>query len=405
MKNVAYLVSDYFAPSHTFVRREVAALRDVGLIVTPFSIQASGQASEAQSVFNRPMYEYPLALLHAVLRHPRLFFSSWWLGLKHRPPGVRALVWSQFHFIEAMLLARLVRAAGCTSLHNHFANSAATVGMVAANYLCIPWSFTLHGISETDYPAGLLLQEKLERADFVACASYFMQAQAMRAVDYRFWTKMHIVRCGVTIGLMPTLAPSHKADSDGFLPLKIITVGRLSAEKGYFGLLEVLARMAESGHRFSITIVGDGPSADAIHDKAQATSLGQRVRFTGALSEAETLLEVRNSDIMVLPSLMEGLPVVLIEALAMRKAIVASRVAGIPELIDDGVTGLLFTPSDWADLETKLCRLLCDHELRGVLGENGYNCVDAEFTSDMAAAKLLHLFGDDQSLHRAGDNI
>lgn len=74
MKNVAYLVSDYFAPSHTFVRREVGALRDAGLIVTPFSIQASGQASEAQSVFNRPMYEYPLALLHAVIRHPRLFF-------------------------------------------------------------------------------------------------------------------------------------------------------------------------------------------------------------------------------------------------------------------------------------------------------------------------------------------
>lgn len=393
MRNVAYLVSDYFAPSHTFVRREVMALRDAGLMVTPFSIQASAQASEVQSILNRPIYQYPLAFLKAFGSQPRQFFSSWWLGMTHRPPGLRALVWSQFHFVEAMLLARLLRSANCTRLHNHFANSAATVGMIAAHFLQIPWSFTLHGISETDYPAGLLLGEKLERADFVACASYFMQAQAMRTVDHRFWKKMHIVRCGVDIDMMPTsglMKTVHKNDS----PLvKIITVGRLSAEKGYFGLLEVLGRLADTGYNISVTIVGDGPSGDTIHAKAQETSLGQTVRFTGALSEADTLLEIGRSDLLVLPSLMEGLPVVLIEALAMRKAVVASRVAGIPELIQDGVTGLLFTPSDWNDLEIKLRRLLDNPELRSTLGENGYNVVDNGFRSNIAAAKLLQLFG------------
>ena len=137
-----------------------------------------------------------------------------------------------------MLLAKLIKEAKCTRLHNHFANSAATVGMIASHYSGNPWSFTLHGISETDYPAGMLLREKLERADFVACASYFMRAQAMRQVDFKHWQKMHIVRCGVNIDDMPMpTAPQRSPALTGnaaerLEPVQIITVGRLSAERG-----------------------------------------------------------------------------------------------------------------------------------------------------------------------------
>lgn len=398
MTRVAYLVSEYFAPSHTFVRREVSALREAGMTIIPFSIKASDQDDAVQAIFNRPFYIYLFAIFGALGRQPRQFFSSWWLALRHRPPGLRALLWSQFHFVEAILLAKLIKTAGCGHLHNHFANSAATVGLLAAHYLSIPWSFTLHGISETDYPAGMLLREKLERADFVACASYFMRAQAMRTVDFKHWGKMHIVRCGIDMKQIPregeAVASSRpeKEQCDTASPVRIITVGRLSAEKGYFGLLGVLARLNAKGVAFSATIVGDGPSMEAIHANAKSLSLDHIVRFTGALSEAETLKEIRCSDIMVLPSLMEGLPVVLIEALAMRKAVVASQVAGIPELIGHGVTGLLFTPSDWDSLERQLSVLLDDPELRNRLGYEGSLCVNAEFRSETAAAILRKLF-------------
>ena len=127
---------------------------------------------------------------------------------------------------------------------------------------------------------------------------------------------------------MPVQPPRRGASPDG---IRLITVGRLSAEKGYFGLLEVLARLRDQGQVFTATIVGDGPSGQAIREKVAALSLDTHIRFTGALSEAETIAEIQASDVMVLPSLMEGLPVVLIEALAMRKAVVASQVAGIPE--------------------------------------------------------------------------
>ena len=398
MSRVAYLVSEYFAPSHTFVRREVAALRQAGLEVVPFSVQAANGDAGVEAIFNRPFFEYPLALISAFALHPRKFFSSWWLSLRHRPLGLRGLVWSQFHFVEAMLLAKLIKAAKCKRLHNHFANSAATVGMIASHYSGNPWSFTLHGISETDYPAGMLLREKLERADFVACASYFMRAQAMRQVDFNHWHKMHIVRCGVNMDDMPVLAaplPSTALTEtvvEQLESVRIITVGRLSAEKGYFGLLEILGRLRDQGYEFAATIVGDGPSGQAIHEMARDLSLDACVRFTGALSENETLLEIHGSDVMVLPSLMEGLPVVLLEALAMRKAVVASQVAGIPELVTDGVTGLLFTPSDWNHLEQQLLRLLSDPQLRQDLGNQGFERVKGEFGSATAASKLLALF-------------
>lgn len=391
MNTVAYLVSDYFAPSHTFVRREVAALQKIGLHVVPFSIQSEKKEhSETESILGRPLFDYVSALLWALITRPTGFFPGWALALGHRPPGLRGLIWSQFHFVEAMVLARLLNAKGCTRLHNHFANSAATVGMIAAHFLQIPWSVTLHGISETDFPAGMLLGEKLERADFVACASYFMRAQAMRMVGFANWSKMHVVRCGIDLSILP-LANHDKRAADTVGPVALICVGRLSPEKGYFGLLDSLARLAGEGFDFSVCIVGDGPSTDEIHAKVAELALSGRVRFTGALPEAETLAEIGNAQALVLPSLMEGLPVVLIEALAMGKAVVAARVAGIPELIEEGRTGLMFTPSDWTDLEQQLRRILQDEELRHSLGANGVAKVSAEFTSEIAAHRMARL--------------
>ena len=108
MTRVAYLVSDYFAPSHTFIRREVSALRDAGLEIVPFSIQASQQDARVEAILGRPFCEYPLALITGCARRLPRFLSSWLLALRHRPPGLRGLAWSQFHFVEAMLLAKLI---------------------------------------------------------------------------------------------------------------------------------------------------------------------------------------------------------------------------------------------------------------------------------------------------------
>lgn len=388
MSRIAYLVSDYTAPSHTFVRREVAALRASGIDVDVFSVRGGGAADiSAESLLGRSPLAYVAAMGWAMLSRPLGFLASWRLAVRHRGPGIKALIWSQFHFVEAMMLARLLHRSGAVRLHNHFANSGATVGLIASRVAKLPWSLTLHGISETEYPAGLLLAEKLEKASFVACASYFMRAQAMRVVDPSHWPKMTIVRCGIDMATLPAPTPSSDAG-----PARIICVGRLSPEKGYFGLLEALAAIAAADGEFQLVIVGDGPQMAAVKARAAELGLADHIRFAGALPEAETLGEIARADVLVLPSLMEGLPVVLMEAMAMGRPVLASRVAGIPELVEEERSGYLFTPSDWGDLAQSLAALLSCRDDWQDMGRIGRARIEEEFKVELSASRMARLF-------------
>lgn len=396
MTRIAYLVSEYPAPSHTFIRREIAALRQRGVDVVPFSIRKPGVAREPGSqpvehILGQRPHAYLLAVLAAVFTRPVRFLSVWRLSLGHRQAGLRGVIWSQFHFVEALYFARLLKRANIMRVHNHFANSGATVGLLAARFLDLPWSLTLHGISETDHPAGALLPAKVVHADFVACASWFMRAQAMRFVDQRHWDKSLVVRCGIDLTALPQPAASLP---DGDQPaLRFICVGRLSAEKGYPGLLKVFGEMIAQGSSATLTIVGDGPLRQQVEQEIADMGLGHRVDLRGALPEQETLSAIAGADALVLPSLMEGLPVVLMEAMALGKPVIASCVAGIPELVRDEVTGLLFRPSYWRHLGEQMRRLAGDPQLRARFSAAGREAVEAEFAIDRAVEPLVHLFG------------
>lgn len=390
MTRVAYLVSDYAAPSHTFVRREVMALRARGVEVLPFSVQSiDGKDDEpVPSLLGRSPSSYLGAMMRALGSAPGRFLSAWRLALVHRPSGLRALVWAQFHFVEAILLARLLQTSGAERLHVHFANSGASVGLIAAHYAAIPFSLTLHGISETDHPAGVLLADKITRADFVACASYFMRAQALRQVDPIHWQKCTVVRCGVDRHALPPVPDARR-------PLDaphLVCVGRLSPEKGYFGLLGALAALRDEGLPFRLTAVGDGPDREALQAETARLNLSHAVQFVGFLPENRTLATIASGDALVLASLMEGLPVVLMEALALARPVVAPRVAGIPELVEEGVQGLLFTPSNWNDLTRALRQLLAQRDCWPRWGQAGLKRVEEEFLIDHAAKRLSALF-------------
>ena len=399
MSLVAYLVSEYPAASHTFIRREIAALRRRGLEIVPFSVKRPALPEDdgvrIEHILGRRFDAYLWATLIALLRRPFRFFSTWRLALTHRQAGLRGLLWSQFHFVEAMLFAQLLHRIGAGRVHNHFANSGATVGMLAASFRGLPWSLTLHGISETDHPAGGLLPGKILRADFVACASWFMRAQAMRVVDQRHWAKIMVVRCGIDHSALPPFEPDcHTGDQ----PTQFICIGRLSAEKGYSGLLHSFAALVAGGTKAKLTIVGDGPLRRQIEHTIADLALTEQVRLLGALSEQATLNEIARADALVLPSLMEGLPVVLMEAMALGKPVIASCVAGIPELVHDGVTGLLFRPSDWDQLGERMRFLAHDRPLRTRLADAGRVAVATEFAIDIAVEPLARLFAEHQVL-------
>lgn len=389
---LAYLVSEYPAVSHVFIEREITALRSKGCFVCPFSIRPgdpgrAGRTEQVRSLLGHHPLRYVAAVGGLLLVRPAKFLEALALALRHRTPGLRGLVWSLFHLVEASLLAGFLRSEKITHLHCHFANSGATVAMLAADMCDLPWSLTLHGISETDPPAGALLPYKLRRARFVACASWFMQAQGMRMVEPIHWAKFAIVRCGVELSRLP--APRSGELSD---VVRFLCVGRLSPEKGHAGLLEAFARLLRTGITAELSIVGDGPDRNWIEEQITNADIRGSVRLTGGLPEDATLREMAGCDVFVLPSLMEGLPVVLMEAMALARPVIASRVAGIPELVRDDENGLLFCPSDWSSLEQAMHRLAIDPPLRSRLGRAGRELVLSEFDINAAVEPLIQKF-------------
>jgi glycosyltransferase involved in cell wall biosynthesis len=396
--SVGYLVSEYPAKSHTFIRREIDALRMHGVPIRIFSIRRpprqSGDSTSYRAAFEETWYLLPasvatLASVHggALLRRPIAYFRVLRLALRHRVPGLRSMIWALFHFVEAIVLAHELKRRRVRHLHNHFANSGANVGFLASRFLGLPWSLTLHGISDTDYPAGPLLGRKIEAARFVVCASYFMRAQAMRAVSREQWHKITVVRCALNLADIPQ---SSRLRSIG--PVRMICVSRLSPEKGLEGLLDAFASVRAQHVDAVLTIVGDGPELPRILDCIRVHRLGDHVALLGALSEEDTLLQIAQSDLLVLASFMEGLPIVLVEAMALGLPVIAPRLAGIPELVTDEQHGFLFCPSDWDDLAKKIMRLVTDPTLLNGLGRACRAKVEAEFDAYHAVKSLVSLF-------------
>lgn len=392
---VAYLTSEYPAPSHTFIRREVMALRERGVDVETFSIRSPGRdavlSEAAERERARTTYVLPTTLFRVArsqaraLLRPVAYVRTLRDALRHRVPGLRALLWASFHFVEAILLVEALRRAKITHLHNHFANSSATVGYLASRFLGIDFSLTLHGISEFDHPAGTLLPAKIAHARFVACVSYFGRAQAMRITPSEHWSKMRIVRCGVPLEAIP-----KRKDRKG--PIRVLAVGRLSPEKGHLGLLEAFARAA-AGIEAELRIVGGGPLRDEIARRIEQLGLGGRCTLTGQLPNDEVLALLADSDVFVLPSFMEGLPVVLMEAMAAEVPVIAPWVAGIPELVTDGENGRLYRVGDFDHLATRLRELLEDAGARLRMGRAGAERVRDEFDVRKAIEPLIERFG------------
>jgi glycosyltransferase involved in cell wall biosynthesis len=386
---IVYVVSQYLAPSHTFIRREVAALRRRGVKILPVSVRHESASADCDvlTILGAPMYRILARAVATCVRAPRGSIRTWALAQRHRSDGIRGWIWAQFHLVEALALVAALRRVDVKRIHSHFANSGATVGMLAAHQLRVPWSLMLHGISELDPPAGALLAAKIERADFVACASWFIRAQGMRTVPPRHWPKFHLVRCGVELDRIG--ARRARARPSG---LRFVTVGRLSAEKGYPGLLTAFARLVQSAEA-ELVIVGDGPLRAELEQEIEDRGLTSRISLRGALPEAEALAEIGSSDVFVLPSLMEGLPVVLVEAMALSKPVIAACVAGIPELIRDGETGLLFRPGDWDHLAEKMLLLAEDAQLRARVAGRARPSIEREYDIDAAVEPLVKLLG------------
>lgn len=403
---VAYLTGEYPRATDTFIQREVAALREQGLDVVTCSIRRTTaahhvgpeQRREAAQTFH--VLEAALSPLRALKAHGRMlfnkpgeYFRALKLALMTGQPGLRGGVYQLVYFLEAIVLADLLRQRGVVHLHNHIAKSSCSVAMIASMASGIPFSFTLHGPDIFFEPMAWRLDAKIAGAKFVACISHFCRSQAMIFSEPEAWSKLHIVHCGVELERYAAPSDATASADRRAGPLRVLYVGRLASVKGLPVLFAALERIvAEQKPGITVTLIGDGPERTRLEQDVARRNLTDVVAFWGYKSQAEVAQALQDHDLLVLPSFAEGLPVVLMEAMASRRAVISSRIAGIPELVEDKVSGLLVAPGDEEDLRHALAYCLEDRARLHGMGRAGYARVEANFDVRKEATRLAELF-------------
>lgn len=398
MACIAYLTSLFPAVSHTFILREITALRELGLQIETCSVRHPDRdhlngpeevRAEETTFYILSEARNPLALMLALLsalKSPARFLKALALAWRTAPPGLRGTVKQFFYFAEALILARHLRGVGATHLHNHFADPSANVAMLTSAVSGIPFSYTLHGPAELYEPEKWQLREKTAQAAFVACISHFARSQAMYFSDPAHWHKLKIIHCGV----LPERYERSTEDSRD--ETRFIFVGRLTPIKGLRVLLEAFVEARRTRPDIHLTLVGDGD--DRAYLEGLAAPLGDAVRFTGYLSQEEVAQALADADALLLPSFAEGLPVVLMEAMASGKPVIATQVAGVSELVENGVNGWLVPAGDAESLARKIEQLADNPDERQRMGAKGRLRVQAEFDVRQEAARIATLFKD-----------
>jgi glycosyltransferase involved in cell wall biosynthesis len=399
-KPIAYLTGMYPKVSHTFILREIAALQDLGAEVLPCSVRrpppSEVRGPEVEAEFARTFFllqaaRNPLRLagahLRIILTTPRLWGRAARLAWATRPPGLKAGLWQLFYLAEAGVLARYLQERGAGHLHNHLGDASGTVALLAATMAGIPFSYTAHGPDLFFAPMHWRIDIKTAEAKFVACISHFCRSQLMLFSDPAHWHKLAIVRCGVE-------PARYGANPPKTVGQHVLFVGRLAAVKGVPLLLEAFARVRADHPEARLTLVGDGPERASLQARATALGLQDAINFAGYRTQEEVAVFLEAADMLVLPSFAEGLPVVLMEALASRIPVIATPMAGVSELVQDGVTGLLVPPGDIDGLTDALDRLLGDHDLCRRLGEAGCRAVGERHDVAREVATLFALLRD-----------
>ena len=337
---VAYLINRYPAASHSFIRREIEAVEAEGAEVYRFSVRPA-QLAELPDERDRAEVPKTLVLLHlgvfrllfdmlrAMILSPARFFATLrtaFSGVEWKPgPLIRRAA----YLAEASALARRLRVNRVDHLHAHFGTNPAMVARLASKLSGIPFSFTVHGPDEFDAPVALDLRGKIADSAFSVAISSYGRSQLMRWSRFADWHKIEVVRCGVDESFLAER--HHSGPSD--MP-QLCAVARLSCQKGIPLLIEAAARLVAAGKSFRLTLVGDGEMRSEIEAMIRRLNLENVVMITGWASSGNVIDHLLDSRAMVLPSFAEGLPVVIMEALALERPVVVTAIAGTPELVD-----------------------------------------------------------------------
>jgi colanic acid/amylovoran biosynthesis glycosyltransferase len=393
---IAYLVNQYPKVSHSFIRREIAGLEACGIQVARFAIRSCKaelvdeedklELEKTRVVLDVGVIGLLFGLLGVAIARPIRLLSVFWLMLQVSWHSDRGVLRHVIYLAEACVLLGWFSELGIAHVHAHFGTNSTTVAMLCSALGGPAYSFTVHGPEEFDKAEAIALTEKIKRAAFVVAVSSFGKSQLYRWCEHQQWEKIQVVHCGVD-ELFLTQAHTPVPDQP-----QLVCVGRLCEQKGHLLLLEAARQLAALGLAFKLVLVGDGPLRPQIEQLIVRHGLQDQVEITGWASNHAVQQHILASRAMVLPSFAEGLPVVVMEALALGRPVISTYVAGIPELVEPEC-GWLVPPGAVepliAAMQTALQMPVEKLEQMGMLGASR---VEAQHNVMREASKLAALF-------------
>ena len=398
---VAYVMTHYPKLAQTFISNEIEALEQAGVQVACFAmnppeeIERSRDGAEGRIARTTYLKSAPAravaTLLRQSLRHPLAMAHVWKIALASSGGDVRRVIRRLAHLAQAALVADGAARLGITRLHAHFGLAPATIAWLAsainrAQGRSAEFSFTIHGYHDFADPAEARLDLKARDAAAVLCISDFTRSQLSLITPPELWPKFHVARCGIDLAEFAYRDPPQP----GPVPT-IMALGRLSPEKGFNVLIEAVALSLDAGVPVRLRIVGDGPYRSELEAAARDRGIAEAVSFAGELPPDAVREELKSADLFCMASFSEGLPVSLIEAMAVGVPCITTWIAGIPELAEDEVTALTVPPARADSLAEAIARLVRDPELRLRLARAARERVEQSHCLTTNAARVRDL--------------
>lgn len=391
--NISYLINQYPKVSHSFIRREILALERQGFNVQRIALRGwDEKLLDAQDIGERAKTHYVLhagivslifAVLTIVLSSPKRFYTACKRMLYISRQSDKSLLYHLVYLAEACKCQRWFKAHKSQHLHAHFGTNSAEIAMLASALSGAPFSFTVHGPEEFDKPQAIGLNTTIHHAKFVAAISSFGRSQLFRWAQFADWYKIKVVHCGLEAGFYDLPAQAIPATP------RFVCVGRLCEQKGQLLLIEAAKKLRDAGVTFELVLAGDGEMRADIEVLIKKYNLGNQIKITGWISSEAVREHILNAQVLVLPSFGEGLPVVIMEAMSLRRPVISTYIAGIPELLKQGENGWLCVAGDVEDL-TKVMQEALSTPLADLqkMGDAAYVRVVQRHNVDIEAAKL-----------------
>jgi len=396
--NIAYLVNKYPAVSHSFIRREIAGIEGAGGTVFRFSVRHSDpellpeiwdkrEYEKTEVILENSWFSLVLRMLLDALASPMQFAHVMRVAFAGSSLLPSDIVRRIAYIAEASWLTRQLKNRDVKHLHAHFGTNSAMVARLAYKLGGPPYSFTVHGPDEFDRPIELDLRGKISDALFAVAISNFGKGQLMRWANYRDWGKIEVIRCGVDDNFI-----WNNGSKPTYEKTQFASIARLSGHKGIPLLIQAAAILKDDGYRFTIQLIGGGEMQQQVENMIRDYDLQDHVNLVGWASSMEIVECLLDSKAMVLPSFAEGLPVVIMEALALEVPVIVTAIAGTPELVNNQCGWLIPSGSVDALAEALKTAMQTPPQTLAKMGKVGRERVVSLHDSMKNGAELFKLF-------------